>query len=145
MKIWFDMDGTLADLYGVENWLPKLRAFDPTPYAEAKPLVNMQALAHMIHNRQKKGYEFGVVSALSKDSNAEYDEAVMNAKREWLKKHMPTVEFDEIRFVPYTFKKNDVNGGDDVLFDDEERHLLAWTGKAIPARDMMKTLKMTLR
>ena len=145
MKIWFDMDGTLADLYGVENWLPKLRAYDPTPYAEAKPLVNMQALAHMINNRQKKGYEFGVVSALSKDSTAEYDEAVMNAKREWLRKHMPTVEFDEIRFVPYTFKKNDVNEGDDILFDDEDRHLEAWTGKAFNAKVLMETLRVTLR
>ena len=34
-QIWFDMDGTLADLYGVENWLEKLRASDPSPYAEA--------------------------------------------------------------------------------------------------------------
>lgn len=23
--IWFDMDGTIADLYGVENWLEDLR------------------------------------------------------------------------------------------------------------------------
>ena len=31
MMIWFDMDGTIANLYGVENWLPMLRAYDPTP------------------------------------------------------------------------------------------------------------------
>ena len=31
MKIWLDMDGTIANLYAVENWLPKLRAFDPDP------------------------------------------------------------------------------------------------------------------
>ena len=34
-EIVFDMDGTIADLYGVENWLPKLRAYDPTPYQTA--------------------------------------------------------------------------------------------------------------
>ena len=33
--ICFDMDGTIADLYAVENWLPMLRAFDPTPYEVA--------------------------------------------------------------------------------------------------------------
>ena len=26
MKIWFDMDGTIADLYGVTDWLPALIA-----------------------------------------------------------------------------------------------------------------------
>ena len=25
----FDMDGTVADLNGVDNWLPMLRAYDP--------------------------------------------------------------------------------------------------------------------
>lgn len=141
MKIWFDMDGTLANLYGVENWLPMLRAFDPTPYRKAKPLVNMQALAHMLNNRQKQGMEICIISALSKDSNAEYDEAVKNAKREWLKKHLPSVRFDEIRFVPYTYPKNNVNSGNDVLFDDEARHLEAWTGTAYHATEMMTALK----
>ena len=41
----FDMDGTIADLYADPNWLPKLRAYDPTPYINAKPLVNMSRLA----------------------------------------------------------------------------------------------------
>ena len=34
--ICFDMDGTIADLYAVDNWLAKLRAEDETPYQEAK-------------------------------------------------------------------------------------------------------------
>ena len=44
MTIYFDMDGTIADLYGVENWLPKLRAEDASPYAEATPLTDMENL-----------------------------------------------------------------------------------------------------
>ena len=31
MTIWFDMDGTISDLYAVENWLPMLRAENPKP------------------------------------------------------------------------------------------------------------------
>ena len=31
--ICFDMDGTIADLYAVPNWLDKLRAEDASPYA----------------------------------------------------------------------------------------------------------------
>lgn len=91
--IWLDMDGTMADLYGVENWLPMLRASDPTPYAIAKPLVRMATLARLLNNRQRKGYRICVISALSKESTAEYDAAVMTAKREWLAKHLASVHF----------------------------------------------------
>ena len=141
MKIWFDMDGTIADLYGVDGWLEMLRAFDPTPYATARPLVNLSALARLIHKAQHNGFEVCIVSALSKTSTADYDEKVKTAKLGWLKKHLASVNFDEIRFVPYTFTKNDVNTGNDILFDDEERHLTAWTGKAIHASAILETLR----
>lgn len=141
MTIWLDMDGTMADLYGVENWLPMLRAYDETPYTIAKPLVRMATLARLLNNRQRDGYRICVISALSKDSTADYDERVMNAKREWLARHLASVKFDEIRFVPYTYAKNDANNGNDILFDDEARHLNVWTGTAIPAADLLTALK----
>lgn len=59
----------------------------------------------------------------------------------WLKKHLASVKFDEIRFVPYTFTKNNVNTGNDILFDDEERHLTTWTGTAVHASKIFQTLK----
>ena len=139
--IWLDMDGTIANLYGVEGWLPSLVAHDPTPYAEAKPLVNMSALARLLHKAQRHGFQVGIVSALAKNSTREYDEKVINAKKRWLKNHLASVRFDEVRFVPYTFTKNNVNNGNDILFDDEARHLEAWTGKAINASELLKTLR----
>ena len=141
MKIWFDMDGTIADLYGVPHWLEMLIAQDATPYKVAKPLVNLSALARLMHKAQRKGFEICIVSALSKNSTSDYDEKVKTAKMGWLKKHLASVDFDEIRFVPYTFTKNDVNGGNDILFDDEDRHLTAWTGKAIHASEILPTLR----
>jgi len=141
MTIWFDMDGTLADLYGVENWLPMLQGHDETPYAIAKPLLNLALLARLIHAVQNKGYKVGVVSALAKGSNKNYDERVITAKKGWLGTHLKSVKFDELRFVPYDFVKNDVNNGDDLLFDDEERHLTAWTGTAVHATKIIETLK----
>lgn len=141
MKIWFDMDGTIADLYGVENWLEMLIAHDETPYAIAKPIVNLSLLARLMNKIQKEGFEICIVSALAKDSTAEYDERVRNAKIKWLANHLKSVHFDEIRFVPYWYTKNDVNTGADVLFDDEERHLEKWTGTAVHASKMIETLK----
>lgn len=141
MKIWFDMDGTIADLYGVENWLEMLIAHDETPYAIAKPIVNLSVLARLMNKVQRKGFEICIVSALAKDSTAEYDERVRNAKIKWLANHLKSVHFDEIRFVPYWYTKNDVNTGADVLFDDEERHLEKWTGTAVHASKIIETLK----
>lgn len=142
MKIWFDMDGTIADLYGVENWLEMLIAHDETPYAIAKPIVNLSVLARLMNKVQRKGFEICIISALAKDSTAEYDEKVRNAKVKWLTNHLKSVHFDEIRFVPYWYAKNDVNTGTDVLFDDEERHLEKWTGTAVHASKMIETLKV---
>ena len=69
----FDMDGTIADLYANPNWLPMLRAYDPTPYATAKPLLRLNALARRLNTLQRNGYKIAVISWLSKESTAEYD------------------------------------------------------------------------
>lgn len=79
------MDGTIADLYGVENWLPMLRAEDATPYRIAKPLVNITRFNVLCGLLRRQGYEIGVISWLSKESSKEYKKAVRAAKREWLK------------------------------------------------------------
>lgn len=141
MKIWFDMDGTIVDLYGVNNWLEMLIAEDETPYAIAKPIVNLSLLARLLNKVQRNGYEICVVTALAKNSTANYDEKVRNAKIKWLARHLKSVHFNEIKFVPYWYTKNDVNEGNDWLFDDEERHLSAWTGTAYPANTMIEVLK----
>ena len=39
--ICFDMDGTIADLYGVDGWLDDLINKSARPYEVAKPLVNL--------------------------------------------------------------------------------------------------------
>lgn len=142
MRICFDMDGTIVDLYGVEGWLEMLVAHDETPYAIAKPILNLSLLARLMNKAQRNGHTLCIVSALAKDSTEEYDERVKTAKLAWLGQHLKSVKFDEICFVPYTYKKNDVNYGDDLLFDDEDRHLNAWTGTAVHASKMIETLKV---
>ena len=141
MKIWLDLDGTIVGLYNVDNWLEMLTAHDPTPYAIAKPLVNMSLLARYLNRCQCKGIEICVVTALAKNSTIDYDNAVIEAKKRWLAKHLRSVHFNDVRFVSYTTVKNSVNAGSDILFDDEERHLSAWTGKAYHASNILSVLK----
>lgn len=134
----FDMDGTIANLYAVDNWLPKLIAHDPMPYAEAKPLVNMARLAKALHKAQRNGHKIVVISWLSKDSDKAYDQEVAQAKREWLAKHLPSVKWDEIIIVAYGTPKQTL--GEGVLFDDEESNRKAWGMGAYEPKDIFKVL-----
>ena len=120
-----DMDGCIADLYGVENWLTHLINANPLPYKVAKPLVNLSTLARTLNRLKRKGYTINIVSWLSKNSTAEYDKAVTSAKLYWLKKHLKSVKFDNIYIVPYVTPKHEVAIG--ILFDDETPNRVAWS------------------
>lgn len=140
--IFFDMDGTIADLYGVENWLDYLIASDALPYEIAKPLIRLNALARILNRLQKQGYKVGVISWLAKNSNTDYDEKVTRAKKEWLKKHLASVNFDEIHIVKYgTPKQTFAKTENDILFDDEKKNRNDWTGKAFDVNEIIKILK----
>jgi hypothetical protein len=138
-KICFDMDGTLANLYAVENWLPMLRAYDPTPYAQAEPMLNMSAFARLLHKAQRLGYEIVIISWLSKTSTTDYDMAVTQAKIEWLQNHLPSVEWNEIHIVAYGTPKHEICGG--VLFDDEEHNRNMWGQGAYEPQDILNFLR----
>ena len=129
--IFFDMDGTIADLYGVDGWLADLINKNVRPYREAKALVNLQALARVLNRLQKQGHRVEVISWLAKNSTAEYDERVAETKRAWLAKHLASVRFDAINIVAYgTAKQTFIHTENDILFDDEEQNRNNWTGEA---------------
>lgn len=135
----FDMDGTIANLYGVENWLEDLTNYNPRPYAVAKPLVNMSALARVLNKLKKSGYVINVISWLSKTSTPEYDEKVIFAKKQWLAKHLKSVIFDNIFIVPYGTPKQTLADG--ILFDDESQNRENWNGQAFDVDNILDILK----
>ena len=142
MRICFDMDGTIANLYGVDGWLDMILAHDATPYAQAKVLLNMNVLARILNNLQKKGYEIGIISWLAKGSTVEYDEAVTRAKKKWLTQHLKSVQFDFVEIVAYGTDKNIVaTGKTDILFDDEARNRNNWCGVAYNVDNIIEVLK----
>ena len=122
--IYFDMDGTIADLYGQENWLADLIAGKPDPYKNAKPMVNMSRLARRLNRLQQAGYKVGIISWLSKSGTVEYNEVVATTKRQWLAKHLASVHFDEIHIVAYGTPKHTLGTG--ILFDDELPNRQNW-------------------
>lgn len=142
--IWLDCDGTIADLYGVENWLDMLRASNPAPYKLAKPLVNLSQLARKLNQLQRAGYQIGIISWLSKTSTPTYDEAVITAKLGWLKKHLASVRFDTIHIVSYGVNKWEVCGAG-ILFDDEDKNRNTWQGEAYHPDMMMDILNKLMK
>ena len=143
--IWWDMDGTIANLYAVENWLPMLRAEDPTPYAEAEVMWNMSQLARLMNRVKQMGYKLGIISWGAKFSTPEYLKAVTEAKESWLEKHLASVDFDQIMVVSYGTPKSIVmQTEDDILFDDEQGNRDAWLGEAYEPEMMFTVLKNLL-
>ena len=130
-KICFDMDGTIANLYGVENWLYKLEHHDETPYIECEPLVNMDSLNDLLIQCINLGIEIVIISWLAGGSTKEYDRKVRQAKLNWLDDH--NFPYTEIHMVKYgTTKANTIRntlaeGETAILFDDNEKVRKGWT------------------
>ena len=140
--IWFDMDGTLNRFYDVPDWLPKLRSYDPSPYAEAEVMHNMSLLARYLNKLQKMGYRIGIISWLAKDSTYEYDRQVAEVKREWLQIHLGSVRFDAIHITSYGVPKElYMTASDDILFDDNEGIRNEWDGEAYEPDEIFSVLK----
>ena len=123
-QINFDMDGTIAGFYDVENWLDYLLREKTKPYRVAKPLVNMRQLGKEIHRLQNLGYSVGIISWGSKGARDTYNQKIRRAKLNWLHEHLGSVTFDRISIVPYGTPKSTLGHG--VLFDDEERNRKEW-------------------
>ena len=138
-NIYFDMDGTIANLYGVNGWLDDIRNENVRPYREAKPLVNMNSLARVLNRLSRKGYKVSIISWTAKNGSEWYNEAVAEAKREWLRKHLASVQFENVFIVPYGEPKG--NYGFGVLFDDEKHNRDEWNGVAYDVNDIIGILK----
>lgn len=139
MNIYFDMDGTIANLYGVNGWLNDIINESVRPYVEAKPLVNMNVLARVLNRLTKSGCTVNIISWTAKNGTVEYNNAVAEAKRNWLKKHLASVQFASVNIIPYGTPKSSCGYG--VLFDDEEPNRNEWKGVAYDEKNILEVLK----
>lgn len=137
--IYFDMDGTIANLYGVDGWLDYIINEYTKPYREAKALVNMRQLGKELNRLKQNGYTIGIISWLAKGATDEYNKRVTQTKRNWLARHLSAVQFDEVHIVEYGTPKQTLGNG--ILFDDEEPNRMNWIGKAYDVNDIIETLK----
>lgn len=125
--IYFDMDGTVADLYGKEDWLPSLRNEKAGTFIDLKPMVNMQELKEVCIQAIKQGWEIGVITWLPMKASNHYETICTLEKLEWIKRHMPYVR----EFYPQTYgtpKREAPRRRSDlaILIDDNEEIRKSW-------------------
>lgn len=126
--IWFDMDGTIADFYGVDGWLDDLMNLDTRPYELAKPLYDTIDLVNMLLELKMVGYQIGIISWLSKNRNVEFETRIAQAKKKWLAENLLDDILDKIIITPYGMTKADTcrKFGKGILIDDEQQNRDKW-------------------
>lgn len=143
--IYFDMDGTIADLYGYENWLEMLHAEDTKPYEECSVLVNIEELRQVLNEFIKMGITIGIISWGAMNGSREYCKRTRKAKIAWCEKYFPNV-FTEYHVVKYGTPKHYVRKiKDSILVDDNEDVRNAWRGETIDAtKNIVELLRALL-
>lgn len=145
--IYFDMDGTIANLYGYDGWLEKLHNADTSPYEEAEPLINMEHFNAICAAFEALGITLGVISWAAKESEHDYKVRTKAAKKEWIKKHCPALanEFHVLGYGQPKHRAAKVKNA--VLVDDNKEVRAKWKGYTIDAtnpRDMFNELENLL-
>ena len=103
--ICFDMDGTIADFYGVEGWLNDLENGNVRPYVEAKPLLDMEVLGDILCEFKNIGVEIRIITWLGQGADADFKRATRKAKLDWLDQN--AFPYDKNHMVQYGTTKAD--------------------------------------
>lgn len=114
-KVYLDMDGTIADLYGINNWLPRLQNEDSTIFLECRPLITEDTLLKIFPTSH---YEIIILSMTPKNATKEYCNGVAAQKNQWLDKYFPSIS--KRIFKKYGNNKNLKNSINAILVDDNE-------------------------
>ena len=131
ITVYLDMDGTIADLYGIENWLPRLRSADKTIFLECTPIITEKEL---LSHFPKEQYEIRILSMTPKDAPIEYCENVKQQKNVWLDKYFPSLTHRI--YKAYGHNKNLKNSANAILIDDSKPIRESWNGIAINPADL---------
>jgi hypothetical protein len=77
-KIYLDMDGTLVDLYGQQNWLERMTTEKKGLFLKAKPLINIASLQRLV---KKYNLYIEIITWLPPQCSSEYGTRCQNKKR----------------------------------------------------------------
>lgn len=136
--VYFDMDGTLADLYGVTNVFKRLDALDANVYSEAKPI---DTYINMLKEFKNMGYKVIILSCLGMISDKQFDKDTIHNKGLWLDKYVGKQYIDERIYIPNTKHKEQYINEYGILVDDDDKVLMNWNYDRIKAINNNKAIK----
>ena len=145
MTVYFDMDGTLADLYGVHDVFKRLDSNDATVYLEAEPISKY---VDRLKEFKAMGYMIGIITAglrfpagTPDDIRDKMNEDTAEAKQQWLHENGISPYTDSFQFVPYGVSKYEVaKDKTGILVDDDDRALNTWYSDRIKAINDYKAI-----
>ncbi len=124
ITLYFDMDGTIADLYGKEHWLESLLAEKPNLFATLEPMYDLKELKALIAD-----FDVKIVTWTPKEVSEDYKNIVALEKMLWLKNN--DFEFHTIALEYGTNKANVVKSmnRNHILVDDNNEGREMWKQK----------------
>ena len=126
INVYLDMDGTIADLYGQENWLEMLLAEADGAFINCEPMTTEEEI---FKHFPKTQYNVKVLSMTPKKATKAYCEKVIAEKNAWLDKFFPNIT--ERHYLPYGNNKNLKNSVNAILVDDNAEIRNNFRGLAI--------------
>ena len=127
LVIYFDMDGTIADLYGSENWLETIQKEIDGAYEFLNPMFEIKEFTSICNKLIENGVHFGVISWGSKNSSDSFLQTVTDEKIKWLRKYLPFIK--DINVTHYGIPKQlaiKTRGKTTLLIDDNQEVINQW-------------------
>lgn len=124
--VYLDMDGTIANLYGIENWLDGLLNEVEGLFLNCEPLVSSEELEKYFPNEK---YELRICSMTPLNASEEYCKVVIEEKNLWLDKYFPQITHRV--YMKYGSNKNLKNCQNHILVDDNEKIRNTFKGLAL--------------
>ena len=126
IKVYLDLDGTVASLYTEKNWLKRLRDEEEGLFLNLKPMISQDRLLEIF---PKENYDIRILSMTPLGASKPFCEKVVEEKNAWLDKHFPALK--KRIYQKYGHNKNLKGSANAILIDDNEAIRNSWKGIAL--------------
>lgn len=151
-SIWFDMDGTLYELYKIPNWLERLEQGDMSVFEDGKARAHLKRINRAIEGLVKQGWRVGVITWAPKNITPRLFAWANDVKFNWIVENCPALA-NSFACIPYGESKAqflqdmEAEGAElNILVDDNKEVRAEWRthGKTFKTINASKSFYRTL-
>lgn len=126
IKVYLDLDGTIASLYTEKNWLKRLRDEEKGLFLNLRPMISQDKLLEIFPQEK---YDIRILSMTPLGASKPFCEKVVEEKNAWLDEYFPVLK--KRIYQKYGYNKNVKNSANAILVDDNEAIRKSWKGIAL--------------